>query len=57
MAPVDRVIHLRPDHKISVVEVVLECSCGDVFTGDTEAEAIRDWEVHVSDETHTGGTP
>jgi hypothetical protein len=53
--PVDRVIHLRPEHRISVVAVVIECSCGDVFEADTETEAIRDWEIHVSDEAHNGG--
>jgi hypothetical protein len=55
--PVDRVTFLfRAEHYVSAVEVIVECRCGAVFSGDTEEQAMRDYEIHVDDETHTGDT-
>ena len=47
----DRIVVTFPtcQHKIVGTEVVVECECGDVFTGDDEAGAVRDWEDHVAD--------
>jgi hypothetical protein len=48
--PVDRVIFLFGDHQLAAIEVVVECTCGDVFSAETEGQAIRDWQIHVQDE-------
>jgi hypothetical protein len=57
MAPVDRVVFLPAgDHHVTAVTVIVDCSCGACFEGDTEAMAIEDWQIHVDDETHTGDT-
>ena len=46
---------VAPDpHRIVAVTVLLECACGDLFEGDTENQAMRDYEIHASDE---GGVP
>jgi len=37
-------------HKVHDVEVVLSCSCGRCFHGETEQHAIDEWVAHVDDE-------
>jgi hypothetical protein len=53
MPPVDRVTFLfgGGEHYVSALEVIVECRCGAVFSGDTEDQAMRDYEIHVDDET------
>jgi hypothetical protein len=53
----DRVVFLPSgDHHVAAITVIVDCSCGACFEGDTEAMAIKDWQQHVEDETHTGET-
>jgi hypothetical protein len=52
MPPVDRVTFLFDrEHYVSALEVIVECRCGAVFSGDTEEQAMRDYEIHVDDES------
>ena len=48
----DRIVVTFPTcaHKIVGTEVVVECECGELFAGDDEDQATRDWEIHAADE-------
>ena len=48
----DRIVVTFPtcQHRIVGTEVVVECECGELFAGDDEAGAVRDWEIHAADE-------
>lgn len=49
--PPERHVVKGCQHRIVTVEVVVGCECGDLFAGDTESGAIRDYEVHVQEMT------